>query len=73
MFEKRSKKEISFYGVAGFIILMGAAGVAVGGVQWLMNYYGEFGFTWPMVKIFGGMVVLALGYIVLELELMRKK
>jgi hypothetical protein len=73
MFTKRSAKEISFYGVAGAIILIGATAIALGGVQWVLNYYADYGYKWPLIKIFGGLVVLSLGYIVLELELLRKK
>ncbi len=64
----------SFYGVALGLIVVGAAIFALGLVGWLCNYYtGITLLSIPSIKVIGGAVVIALGYIVLELELLRKK
>jgi len=68
----RNPHGISFFSVALALILTGATLVAVGIVRWCL-----FELGWPvndttsiMLGI-GGLIVLALGYIQLELELMR--
>ena len=60
-----------FYSVAMALIVIGAAFVAIGGVEWILNELGTMSFSFPAVKIIGGLVVAALGYIHLELELIR--
>jgi hypothetical protein len=63
----------TFLGVGIALILVGSAITAVSGVEWasMMFHYGQYG--WPAAKLVGGLIVLALGYIVLELELIRLK
>ncbi len=62
-----------FAGVALALIIVGAGIFAFGCVQWLYNTLSGFDFAMPSVKIIGGLVILALGYIHLELELIRTK
>jgi hypothetical protein len=71
MFPK-NPKEVSFYGVGVVIILIGAVIFAYGGVTWLFNVFRDTNFSMPSGKIIGGLVVIALGYIQIELELMRR-
>ena len=61
-----------FYSVALFFILVGAAVFALGLVQWILTWWG-WSFGWPAAKMLGGLCLAALGYIVLELELIRNK
>jgi hypothetical protein len=67
----RDPKKIRFYGVAILFILAGAVIFTSGSVMWMFNYFGNSSFSVPSTKIIGGLVILALGYIVLELELLR--
>ena len=60
-----------FRGVAMALIILGAALFALGGVEWTYNWYAAGTFTAPLFKVIGGLVVIALGYIHLELELIR--
>lgn len=69
-----TRKSKTFFGVAIVMILTGAALFAVGAVAWFANYYTNSTIvSIPSLKIMGGLVVLSLGYIILELELIRKK
>lgn len=72
MFSK-DRSKVSFFGVAIFLILAGATIFSLGIVMWLFNYYGDSTFSVPSQKIIGGLTVLALGYVVVEMELLRKK
>jgi hypothetical protein len=72
MFKRRSAENLTFYGVALFIILVGIAILAVGLVQLAGQMLWEWQFGWPMAKVMAGMVILSLGYVVLELELLRR-
>lgn len=72
MFSK-DRSKISFLGVGMFLILVGAAIFALGIVMWLFNYFGTSAFNAPSQKVIGGLVVLGIGYIALEIELMRTK
>jgi len=70
--EKR--KTATFFGVAILLILIGAALFSIGGVSWVVNCYDKTTVvSIPSLKLMGGLVVMALGYIILELELIRKK
>lgn len=71
MFPK-NPKEISFFGVAILVLLAGAAIFTYGVVAWLFNIYQNTEFAIPSMKIIGGLVVMSLGYIQVELELMRR-
>lgn len=64
----------SFLAVAMSIIIIGAAIFAFGVVAWLINTFSDsICYVWPSFKILSGLVVLSLGYIILELELIRRK
>jgi hypothetical protein len=71
LWRHKDGKRISFLGVAIAFILLGSFCFAVGMVEWLFNYYAQFGFFLPILKGFGGLMLLGFGYIILELELMR--
>lgn len=72
MFPK-NPKEAAFYSVALFLIVIGAGIMAFGIVEWLFNALRNSDFFMPSAKIIGGLIVLALGYIQLEIELLRKQ
>ena len=71
MFQHIHMEKPYFYGVALSIIVFGAGIAAIGAVEWLMNYYAGLGFVEPINKVIGGAIILSLGYIHLELEMMR--
>ena len=71
MLNKESHKGKTFFGVAMAIILFGTFVFALGVVEWLFTVCKIFSFIYPAAKVFAGVVMLALGYIVLELELTR--
>lgn len=61
-----------FYGVALAFIIFGSAIVAIGIVEWIVNLYSTNNpFLAPSFKVIAGVIVTALGYIHLELELLR--
>ena len=69
----RDPEKIGFFGVAILLILAGIFAFSLGGVMWCFNYFGNTAFNEPSAKVMGGLIILALGYVVLELELVRKK
>lgn len=72
MFGKHQDK--TFVGVAISFILVGAAIFAFGLVGWLVNSMAEMTImAFPSIKVMGGLVVMALGYIQLEIGLLRTK
>ncbi len=72
MFGRHQDK--TFVGVAVAFILVGAAIFAFGLVGWLVNsMLEETVNALPSMKVIGGLVVMALGYIQLELGLLRNK
>jgi hypothetical protein len=71
MFPK-NPKEISFYGVGVCIILIGTAIFVFGAVAWLFNIFQDTGFFMPSAKVMGGLIIMSLGYIKIELELLRR-
>ena len=66
-----SRNEPYFWGVALAVIVVGSGIFAVGCVEWLENFLISAGFHTPAYKIFAGLIVIALGYITMELELIR--
>ena len=62
-----------FRGVAIATLLCGAAILALGIVELGMNLWGSSAYSAPLFKIIGGLAVTSLGYIQLELELLRIK
>lgn len=68
------REDRSFIAVALTMILIGAAIFAFGLVGWLINVsQQEVVMVFPSVKVIGGLVVMSLGYIQLELGLIRQK
>jgi hypothetical protein len=62
-----------FRGVAIATLLCGAVIIALGVVELAMNILGSSDYTAPLFKIIGGLAVTSLGYIHLELEMLRIK
>ncbi len=74
MFRKKDHQK-SFYSVAMALIITGIIILGLGLAGWVMNYF-SFDFcylTIPSLKVMGGLVILSLGYIILELDLLRQK
>lgn len=73
MFTKKTH-DVSFYGVAMALIVVGAAIFVCGLVAWYIQSVGVSAVVaLPFFKVIGGLIILALGYVVLELEMLRKK
>ena len=66
-------EKVNFRAVAVAIITAGAVVLAYGTVGWLFNIFTTVNFVLPSMKIIGGLTVISLGYIVLLLDLIRKK
>ena len=67
-------KERSFNNIALAIIFIGIAIFAFGIVARIYNVVvSETVIAFPSLKILGGIIAAALGYIILELEFLRKK
>jgi len=67
-----SKK--TFYDVALALILAGVIFFAYGVAGGIYNYtVNQICIAFPAAKAIGGLIVMGIGYIVLELELLRKK
>jgi uncharacterized protein involved in response to NO len=62
-----------FRGVALALIFCGAGIIAVGLVELGSNLLSDTAFHSPAFKVIGGLIVTALGYVHLELELLRVK
>jgi len=64
----------SYLAIAYLSILVGIFIAVYGGLAWLINCYTqESSFYFPAAKLMGGILIAQLGYILLELEIMRKK
>jgi len=64
----------SFVSVALTMILLGAAIFAFGIIGWLVNVsQQDLIIAFPSLKVIGGLVIISLGYIQLELSLIRRK
>ncbi len=69
--ERQSK---SFMGVAMMFILVGIVIFVFGGLGWLINSSQQLTImNEPSAKIIGGLIIMALGYIQLEIGLLRRK
>ena len=73
MFNTKRPEDASFMGVAMALIILGAGIFALGVVCWILNLGWDYSFVSPSTKVMGGAIIGALGYVVLELELLRKK
>ena len=62
-----------FRGVAIAVLLCGVVILALGLVELALNLFNNDAYSAPMFKIIGGLIVLALGYIHFELEMLRIK
>lgn len=72
MFTKRQDK--SFVAVALCVIFFGAAIFAFGASGWLINFaQNDVVVAIPSMKVIGGLIIMSLGYIQLELGLLRSK
>jgi len=70
----RKHEDKSFVAVALTVIFMGAAVFAFGVSGWLINWSNnEVVVAIPSMKILGGIIIMSLGYIQLELGLLRNK
>ncbi|TSC92179.1 MAG: hypothetical protein CEN91_547 [Candidatus Berkelbacteria bacterium Licking1014_85] len=64
----------SFIGVAIMLIILGVLFFVLGGLGWLYNSSGSgMLMTMPIEKMLAGIIIIALSYIILELELLRTK
>lgn len=73
-FKKHEDKKFQSVGIA--FILIGATIFAIGFGSWLVNIsMGEnaIEITYPFVKAMGALQIIALGYIIMELDLIRHK
>ena len=67
-------KNKNFFGVALLIIVLGIIVFTFCICQWFYNWWSlDFIFAIPSSKIIGGLIIIALGYIQLELELIRTR
>lgn len=66
-------KKPYFQGVAIATLLAGAVILSLGIVELGFNLWGNTDYTAPFFKVVGGLVVISLGYIHLELEMIRIK
>ena len=70
----RKHEDKSFVAVALTVIFVGAAITAFGASGWLINFaQDEIIVAIPSMKVIGGLIIMSLGYIQLELGLLRKK
>ena len=75
MFTKRDYEKVSFMGVGMAFILFGAIVFAFAITAWILQFFNYTTLTcaFPFFKAIGSAVVIGLGYIILEIELLRKK
>ena len=71
---KKNRQDRSYVSVATTFIIIGAIVFTFGAVSWLVNIgAGQEVVNAPAVKLIGGLIVMSLGYIQLELGLIREK
>lgn len=68
-------KEKLFAGIAIMFILLGAIVFTIGAVTWFYNMIigSNSIITFPGFKAISGLLIIGIGYIILELELIRLK
>lgn len=70
----RNRKDKSFVAVAGAVILAGVVIFVFGILGWWVNITAQENIiAIPSLKVIGGLVIMSLGYIQLELGLLRDK
>ena len=70
----KNLKDTSFFGVSLLLIVLGAAIFVFGLVAWyITGVSGTEVMSFPFFKVIGGLIIMSLGYIMLELELLRHK
>jgi len=70
----RRRQDKSFVAVAGLVILAGAIIFVFGALGWWVNISSDSNIiAFPSIKVMGGLIIMALGYIQLELGLLREK
>jgi cytochrome b561 len=68
------REDHTYVAVALTFILLGAAIFAFGVIGWLINTAANQNvMSFPSMKVVGGIVIMSLGYIQMELGLLRKK
>ncbi len=72
MLYKTPKDKFSFWGVIAGIILIGSGLIAVGLAEWVLTIANMRSYSGAGLLMDRGVVILALGYIALELELIRR-
>lgn len=72
---KRDYDKISFMGVGMAFILFGAITFAFAITAWFLQFFGYtfMSCAFPFFKAIGSGMVIGLGYLILEIELLRKK
>lgn len=75
MFKKRDYEKISYKSIGLVFILFGAIVFSFALASWLLQFYGYTGnlCAFPFFKAIGAAVIIGLGYLILEMELLIKK
>lgn len=73
MFVSKDSK-MPFRGVALGFIIFGVVILSIAMASWFISVYTAFSFiNAPFEKLIGGVIITGIGYVILELELMRSK
>ena len=74
MFKKRDYDKISFVSIGQIFILLGAITCAFALAAWLLQFFGyPVMCAFPFFKVIGAAIIIGLGYLILEIELLRRK
>lgn len=74
MIDKKDLDKLSFQGIGLAFIIFGAIVTAFGLAAWVLRLCGFSSMgTFPFFKVLGAIVIIGLGYIILQLEFLRKK
>ena len=74
MFSKRDYDKISFKGVGLAFIIFGVLILGFALAAWVLRYFGFDSIcAFPFFKVIGGATIIGFGYLILEIELLRKK
>lgn len=73
MFFEKDLHKLNFAGVGLALIIFGIVTCAIGLAAWFLSALGMGSISYPFMKAIGGAMIIGLGYVVLELELLRKK